>query len=65
FLGGRAAMFASMGATFVALCLIALGTSLFTGRGLAFSITRQFTITLVAAAITFVVGHLLGAAIAG
>ncbi|MGH8113393.1 MAG: VIT1/CCC1 transporter family protein [Rhodanobacteraceae bacterium] len=65
FLGGRAAMFASIGATFVALCLIALGTSLFTGRGLAFSITRQFTITLVAAAITFVVGHLLGAAIAG
>jgi VIT1/CCC1 family predicted Fe2+/Mn2+ transporter len=53
-----------MGTTFAGLCLIALGTSLFTGRGLAFSIVRQFAITAVAAAITFGVGHLLGAAIA-
>jgi vacuolar iron transporter family protein len=64
FLGGRTAIFASMGTTFAGLCLIALGTSLFTGRGLAFSIVRQFAITAVAAAITFGVGHLLGAAIA-
>jgi len=65
FLGGRAAMFASMGATFLGLCLIAIGTSLFTGRGLAFSIARQFMITAAAAAVTFGVGHLLGTAIMG
>ena len=65
FLGGRAAMLASMGTTFFGLCLIAIGTSLFTGRGLAFSIARQFAITAAAAAITFGVGHLLGAAITG
>lgn len=65
FIVGPNAMFASMGATFVGLCLIAIGTSLFTGRNLAFSIARQFAITAVAAAITFGVGHLLGTAIAG
>jgi VIT1/CCC1 family predicted Fe2+/Mn2+ transporter len=65
FLGGSAAMFASMGTTFLGLCLIAVGTSLFTGRNLAFSIARQFLITSVAAAITFGVGHVLGTVIAG
>jgi VIT1/CCC1 family predicted Fe2+/Mn2+ transporter len=64
FLGGRAAMFASMGTTFLGLCLIAIGTSLFTGRSLVFSIARQFAITALAAAITFGVGHLLGTLIA-
>lgn len=63
FAGGRTAMFASMGSTFAGLCLIAIGTSLFTGRSLAFSIARQFVITTVAAAITFGVGHVLGTAI--
>ena len=65
FAGGRLAMFASMATTFVGLCLIAIGTSLFTGRNLAFSIARQFMITAAAAAITFGVGHLLGTVITG
>lgn len=65
FIGGRPAMYASMAATFAGLCLIAVGTSLFTGRNLAFSIARQFAITSVAAAITFSVGHLLGGVITG
>ncbi|HKV64853.1 MAG TPA: VIT1/CCC1 transporter family protein [Rhodanobacteraceae bacterium] len=65
FLGGHAAMFASMGTTFLGLCLIAVGTSLFTGRDLAFSIARQFAITAAAAAITFGVGHVLGTVITG
>jgi VIT1/CCC1 family predicted Fe2+/Mn2+ transporter len=65
FVGGRVAMFASMAATFACLCLIAVGTSLFTGRSLAFSIARQALITAIAAAITFGVGHVLGTAIAG
>ncbi|MGH8190912.1 MAG: VIT1/CCC1 transporter family protein [Rhodanobacteraceae bacterium] len=65
FIGGREAMYASMGTTFAGLCLIAVGTSLFTGRNLAFSIARQFVITAVAAAITFGVGHVLGNVITG
>ncbi|MBS0383124.1 MAG: VIT1/CCC1 transporter family protein [Proteobacteria bacterium] len=65
FVGGHVALFASMGTTFVGLCLIAVGTSLFTGRGLAFSIARQLLITATAAAITYGVGHLLGVALTG
>jgi len=65
FLGGHPAMLASMGTTFLGLCLIAVGTSLFTGRSLVFSIARQFAITAAAAAVTFGVGHMLGTAIAG
>lgn len=65
FLGGHAAMFASMATTFLGLCLIAIGTSLFTGRSLVFSIARQSLITAAAATITFAAGHLLGHVIAG
>jgi VIT1/CCC1 family predicted Fe2+/Mn2+ transporter len=43
--------------------LIGLGTALFTGRGVLFSITRQAAITTAAATITYVVGHLLGVAL--
>ena len=64
-LGGHVALLASMVTTFAGLCLIAIGTSLFTGRGLVFSIARQAVITAVAAAITFGVGHLLGTVITG
>jgi VIT1/CCC1 family predicted Fe2+/Mn2+ transporter len=64
FFGGRQALLASAMATAVGLSLIALGTALFTGRGLLFSIARQFGITLAASAITYLVGHLLGAAVA-
>ena len=60
FLGGQAAVLASMASTAAGLALIGVGTSLFTGRGMLFSIARQFVITSVAAAITFGVGHLLG-----
>ncbi|MGH8146252.1 MAG: VIT1/CCC1 transporter family protein [Rhodanobacteraceae bacterium] len=63
FVGGQVALFASMGSTFAGLCVIAVGTSLFTGRNLAFSIARQFAIAAVAAAITYGIGHLLGTVI--
>ncbi len=65
FLGGREAMLASAIATVFALTLIGIGTSLFTGRTLVFSIARQLAITTAAALITFGVGHVLGAALAG
>ena len=65
FLHGHAAMLGSMAATVVGLALIGTGTSLFTGRGVLFSITRQFAITLAAAAVTWGVGRVLGAVVAG
>jgi VIT1/CCC1 family predicted Fe2+/Mn2+ transporter len=60
FLGGNAALLASACSTAVGLALIGIGTSLFTGRSMLFSIARQFGITAAAAAITYGVGHLLG-----
>jgi VIT1/CCC1 family predicted Fe2+/Mn2+ transporter len=60
FLGGKAALLASVCSTAGGLALIGIGTSLFTGRGMLFSIARQFGITAAAAAITYGVGHLLG-----
>ncbi len=65
FLHGHAAMLGSAAATAVGLALIGTGTSLFTGRGMLFSIERQFGITLGAATVTWGVGRLLGAAVAG
>ena len=47
-------------ATAAGLALIAIGSSLFTGRGVLFSIVRQFAITASAAAITYGVGAWLG-----
>ncbi|GAA0889422.1 VIT1/CCC1 transporter family protein [Rhodanobacter soli] len=60
FLGGHAALLASACSTAAGLALIGIGTSLFTGRSMLFSIARQFGITAAAAAITYGVGHLLG-----
>lgn len=60
FLGGGQALLASAGSTAAGLALIGVGTSLFTGRRMVFSIARQFAITTAAAAITYGVGHLLG-----
>ena len=65
FLGDRAALLASVGSTAAGLALIGIGTSLFTGRSMLFSIARQFAITTAAATITFAVGHVLGVVVAG
>lgn len=59
-LGGHAALLASICSTGVGLALIGIGTSLFTGRSMLFSIARQFAITAAAAALTYGVGHMLG-----
>ena len=63
FLGGAHALLASACSTAVGLALIGIGTSLFTGRSMLFSIARQLAITAAAAAITYGVGHLLGVAL--
>jgi VIT1/CCC1 family predicted Fe2+/Mn2+ transporter len=65
FLHGHAALLGSIAAAAAGLALIGTGTSLFTGRGMLFSIARQFAITVAAAAVTYGVGHLLGAVVAG
>ena len=59
-LSGWPAVIASMGVSGVVLAAIGAGTSLFTGRNIAFSASRQVLIGYAAAAITFAVGRLIG-----
>jgi VIT1/CCC1 family predicted Fe2+/Mn2+ transporter len=56
---------ASLALSGVVLAGIGAGTSLFTGRSVAFSASRQLLIGYAAAAITFGVGKLIGVALAG
>ncbi len=63
FLSGLPAVFVSLAAGAAALAAIGAGTSLFTGRSAAFSAFRQIVIGLLAAAVTYGVGALMGVAI--
>lgn len=65
FLSGNPAVLTGVGLSIAALAFVGAATSLFTGRGIAFSAARQMLIGAGAAAITFGVGKLLGAAITG
>jgi VIT1/CCC1 family predicted Fe2+/Mn2+ transporter len=65
FLGGRTAVIASVVAGGVALAAIGAGTSLFTGRSVAFSAFRQLLIGYLAAAITYAIGMLAGVTLGG
>jgi VIT1/CCC1 family predicted Fe2+/Mn2+ transporter len=49
----------------IALAAIGAGTSLFTGRNLAFSAARQLLIGYAAAAITYGMGALVGVSLGG
>ena len=60
FLTGTTAVVASLAASGVALALLGAGTSLFTGRSLAFSALRQLLIGYAAAAVTYGVGAVVG-----
>jgi VIT1/CCC1 family predicted Fe2+/Mn2+ transporter len=62
---GWPAVGASLALSGVVLAAIGAGTSLFTGRGLAFSAMRQLAIGYAAAAVTFGVGRLVGASLGG
>jgi VIT1/CCC1 family predicted Fe2+/Mn2+ transporter len=64
-LGGREAVIASLLASGVALAAIGAGTSLFTGRSVAFSAFRQLLIGYLAAAITYAIGMLAGVTLGG
>jgi VIT1/CCC1 family predicted Fe2+/Mn2+ transporter len=61
--GGRFAVIWSLVLSGLALAVVGAGTSLFTGRGMAFSAIRQLAIGYAAALITYGLGRLAGAAI--
>jgi VIT1/CCC1 family predicted Fe2+/Mn2+ transporter len=65
FLSGLAATSASLAAAALALALVGAGTSLFTGRDVVFSAARQIAIGALAAAVTYGMGRLAGAALSG
>jgi VIT1/CCC1 family predicted Fe2+/Mn2+ transporter len=60
FAGGMTGMAWSMALSVVALAVIGLATSLFSGRGPVYSATRQVMIGVVAAGVTYAVGALIG-----
>jgi VIT1/CCC1 family predicted Fe2+/Mn2+ transporter len=62
-LSGAGALAASLALSGVALGAIGAGTSLFTGRSVAFSAARQLAVGYVAAAVTFGIGRLVGVAL--
>ncbi|MFB3852620.1 MAG: demethoxyubiquinone hydroxylase family protein [Vicinamibacterales bacterium] len=65
FLAHTTAVMASVAFSAVALFGIGAGITLLTGRGVAYSGTRQLLVGLGAAALTFGVGRLLGVSLAG
>jgi VIT1/CCC1 family predicted Fe2+/Mn2+ transporter len=64
-LAGTAALAASLALSGLALVLIGVGTSLFTGRGIAVSGLRQLAFGFAAAAVTYGIGKLVGVSLAG
>jgi len=60
FFSGWTAVFVSLAVSGAALGGIGAATSMFTGRNVVFSATRQLSVGYVAAAITFGIGHLVG-----
>ena len=65
FLRGTTAILASLVAGGIALAAIGAGTSLFTGRGLAFSAMRQLLTGYAAAGITYAIGLIAGVSLGG
>jgi len=63
--GGATGVLASAAASAAILFLIGAAITVFTGRGVLFSGTRQLLVGMSAAAITYGVGTLLGTAIRG
>jgi VIT1/CCC1 family predicted Fe2+/Mn2+ transporter len=65
FLSGMEAVVVSLIASAIALFVIGGAITLMTGRSVLFSGTRQVVFGLVAAAVTFGIGRLIGVSIAG
>jgi VIT1/CCC1 family predicted Fe2+/Mn2+ transporter len=64
-LSGNAAVAGTLALSGIAMAGIGAGTTLFTGRGVAFSALRQLAIGLLAAGVTFGMGRLVGMSLAG
>lgn len=62
-LGGLTAVLASLGLSALAMFAIGAGTTLFTGRGVLFSGSRQLAVGVAAAAVTYGLGKLIGVSI--
>lgn len=62
---GSAALVASLGLSMVALFAVGAAVSLLTGRSFIFSGARQLGIGVAAAAVTFLIGSLIGVSLAG
>ena len=65
FVSGLAGAMASLGIGLAALFGIGAGVTLLTGRGVLYSGTRQVLLGLLAAGITFGLGHLIGVSLGG
>jgi VIT1/CCC1 family predicted Fe2+/Mn2+ transporter len=65
FLTGPTAVVVSLALAGMALAIIGVATSVFTGRGAAFSALRQLVIGYAAAGITFGIGKLVGVSLGG
>ncbi len=65
FLSGSTAVIVSILFSTVGLFLVGAATALFTGRGVAFSGLRMVVFGLLAAAVTFGIGRLIGVSVAG
>jgi len=65
FLAGTPAVITAMALSGAALFSIGAATSLFTGRSILFSGTRQLLIGLAASGVTYGVGHLIGVTVGG
>jgi VIT1/CCC1 family predicted Fe2+/Mn2+ transporter len=65
FVGGMAAVAASLLASTLALFVIGAGITLLTGRSVLFSGFRQVLFGIAAAALTFGIGSLIGVTLAG
>ena len=63
--GGTVALAVSLGLSLIALFVVGAGVSLLTGRGLLFSGMRQLGIGLAAAAVTYVIGSIIGVTAVG
>jgi VIT1/CCC1 family predicted Fe2+/Mn2+ transporter len=64
-LRGTSAVATSLGVSAIVMFLIGAGTTLFTGRGMLFSGTRQVAIGVAAAGVTYGLGRIIGVSIAG
>jgi predicted membrane protein (TIGR00267 family) len=65
FLEGMTAVFVSVACSMVGLFIIGAGITLFTGKSVLFSGVRQMAFGLAAAAVTYVIGRLIGVNLAG